>query len=100
MNEKVQSLMETHSQTSAEFNSPSLLCLLGEIALSNKEEVTCAKYLSEALKLEPENPRIKALQVRMLTINGNILEAQNVFNSIIEELNMIIKYLMKSQQAN
>ena len=88
MNEKAQSLMETHTQTLSEIQLPSLLCLLGEIALSNKEEVTCAKYLSEALKLEPENPRIKALQVRMLTINGIILEAQNVLNSVIKEINI------------
>ncbi len=71
----------------SKIQSANLLCLIGEISLSQKEEVTCARYLSEAIKIEADNIRVRALRARMVAINGNIGEAQNILNLIIDEIN-------------
>lgn len=85
--EKLESLMDTYSHALLEINSPTLLCLLGEIALSHKEEVASARYLTNALKLAPQYPRVKALQARMVAIKGNIQEAKINFSNLVEEIN-------------
>ena len=85
-NDELKSLIEAHKLSTLEILSPSLLCLLGEIALSQNEEVSSARYLSEAMKVAPEDPRVKALQVRMIAIHGNAQEAKGIFKDIIKEM--------------
>ena len=87
-NEKFERLWEKLSSSPAENLSSSLLCLLGEIALSRGEEVKSAQYLSDALKLTPEDPRIKALQARIVVINGNTQDAKLTMNEIVQSLEM------------
>jgi tetratricopeptide (TPR) repeat protein len=87
-NEKLEKIIESHNISSSEIRSASLLCLLGEIALSQGEEVSGARYLSEAMKLTPDDPRIKALQARVMAINGNVQEAIKTFNEIAQEVNI------------
>ena len=82
----IEKIISEQRQTLLDISLPQLSCLMGEIALSQNEEVTCARYLSAALKERPDNPRVKALQARMIAINGNFLEAQKIFNSVIEEI--------------
>ena len=85
-NEDINKIISENSQALVDINSPYLSCLMGEITLSQKEEVTGARYLSTAMKLGPDYPRVKALQARMVAINGNILEAQKIINCVKEEL--------------
>jgi len=82
-NERLEVMWEKCSRSAPENQSSHLLCLLGEIALSHGEEVKSANFLSEAMKLTPEEPRIKALQARILAINGNTQEANSILNEIV-----------------
>ena len=84
--EKNEGLWEKLSASASENLSSSLLCLLGEIALSRREEVKSAQYLSEALKISPEEPRIKALQARIVAINGNLQEAKLILSEVVQSL--------------
>ncbi|MDP2965770.1 MAG: tetratricopeptide repeat protein [Pelolinea sp.] len=85
-NEDINKIISENSQALVDIHSPYLSCLMGEITLSHKEEVTGACYLSASMKIGPNYPRVKALQARMVAINGNILEAQKIFNCVKEEL--------------
>ena len=84
--EKIEGLLQILNGSASETHSYSLLCLLGEIALSRGEEVTSARYLSEALKLAPEDPRIKALQARIVVLNGNAQEAKLILDEIVQNM--------------
>ncbi len=82
-NEELEKVIKANNDALLEIKSPNLLCVLGEIALSNGEEVTCARYLSDAIKIAPVNPRVRALQARMITRNGNTSDALNIFNQTL-----------------
>ena len=84
--EKIEGLWGKLNGSDSEINSPSLLCLLGEIALSRGEEVTSAQYLSDAMIIAPEDARIKALQARLVAINGNSQEAKTILDEIVQNL--------------
>lgn len=84
-NDEINQIISEHNITPDNINLPSLACLMGEIALFKKEEITCARYLSVSMKMTPENPRVKALQARMIAVNGNFLDAEQIFGSVIKE---------------
>ena len=86
-NDDFNQILEVHKQALNEIQNPIFDCLLGEIALSSNEEILCAQYLSSAMKIDPENHRVKALQARMLSINGYIDEARNIFEGISKDIN-------------
>jgi tetratricopeptide (TPR) repeat protein len=86
-NDEINQILVGNKKTKKEILLPLLNCLLGEIALSNKEEILCAQYLTAAMNIDPDNPRVKALQVRMLAINGNVNEAKDIFEEICKEIN-------------
>ena len=84
--ELFEGLWEKLSGSASENQSSSLLSLLGEIALSHGEEIKSVQYLSEALRQNAENPRIKALQARILAINGNVQEAKINLDDVIQTI--------------
>jgi len=81
--EKIEGLLEKLNGYPLINQSSSLLCLLGEIALARGEEIKGAQYLSAALKLAPEDLRIKTLQARIVAINGNAKDAKQILDEII-----------------
>ncbi len=85
-NESIEKILAELSYSDSEISSPSLLCLLGEISLSNGDEVMSAKYLSNAMVFAADNPRVKALQARLVAINGNLLDAKRILTEIVELL--------------
>ncbi len=90
-NESIEVLIKKLNDSVPESLSPAINCLLGEIALSRHEEIKSAQYLSEALKQAPEWLRIKALQSRIMAINGNEKDARSILKGIfstIDEVNI------------
>lgn len=69
---------------SQEIQSPKLLCSLGESSLLVGEEINAAKFLSNCLKNNSTDHRVKALQARMLYRNGNGTEAKLIFSEILQ----------------
>ena len=60
---------------------------LGEVALILNQEVGAANYLSLALKINSEDKRLILFQSRLLARNGNLQQAELLFNNIINKSN-------------
>lgn len=70
-------------------NEPSLISFiqLGEIALQNGEEINAAGFISKGLELDAKNPRLLALQARLLSRQKNNHEARLIYSSIKNKIN-------------
>lgn len=71
-------ILEKYSEIG--LGSIDLICSFGEAALELNHEILAAKYISNGIKIDPENIRLKALQSRMILRNGNKSEAQKIFD--------------------
>lgn len=64
-----------------------LLVTLGETALDFNEEILAANYLSNCIKIDPNNLRVQGLQVRMQKRNGNLEDAKSLYKNMLLNLN-------------
>ena len=73
-----------------------LICQLGESALISGEEINAANHLSHCIKLGEDNPRVKALQSRLLLRNGNYDEAKFLYKELKKEYDINKKKIFDS----
>jgi len=66
-------------------------CLLAEIALENDEEVSAANYLTKAIELAPNLPRVLALQSRLSKRSNDYRLADRTFMAALEAIDQIRK---------
>jgi tetratricopeptide (TPR) repeat protein len=64
----------------------SIFCLYAELALEREEQIAAASALNQAYSLEPNNPRVLALQSRMALRQGDLPAAREQFCSAVELL--------------
>ncbi|MCJ7717556.1 MAG: tetratricopeptide repeat protein, partial [Anaerolineales bacterium] len=60
------------------------LCLSGEIALDQNQEVKAAEISNLLVSMEIDNPRVSALKARILNRQGSLNEAQESFFQAVE----------------
>lgn len=61
-----------------------LYCLFAESALEREEQISAAEALNSAYSLDPNHPRVLALQSRMALRQGDETEALSLFNMAAE----------------
>jgi tetratricopeptide (TPR) repeat protein len=59
-------------------------CIQGEATLDSGEEIAAANALTAAMQINPEHPRVLALQARLTLLQGNIESANQILQKGIE----------------
>ena len=82
LSEGIDSILETLTDTQYQLLDGA--CLYAELLLANNQEIEAAQILTELLSITTHPPRVKALQARLTSRQGNFGESQHIFEEAIE----------------